>query len=166
MTNQTGQIIGAIPRLRRFAYSLTGNTSDADDLVQACLEKALKNRTKYTDTGDIAPWLFKIMKNTFIDHTRAQARRPAFVELETSASQATADRQPTPEEALAHRDTLNAIDGLPEEQKLIVALVLVDGRSYQEAADILRIPVGTVMSRLARARRRLQEELQDQRRSA
>lgn len=145
-----------MPRLRRFAYALTGNACDADDLVQIALERALRRADDRFHGGDIASWLFKIMQNAFIDQKRAAARRPAHVDLDDVAAETPA---PGPDAAAGYADVMAAINALPEPQRLVVAHVLVDGRTYQETAGLLDVPVGTVMSRLSRARRTLMAAL-------
>ncbi|MEM1020999.1 MAG: RNA polymerase sigma factor [Pseudomonadota bacterium] len=166
MQDWTADILDCIPRLRRFAYTLTGDTSDADDLVQICLEKALRKSSQYTDGGDIGIWLFKIMRNAFIDEKRADGRKPNFVELDHPTSMAQPDAAPAPDTMFAHGEVMAAITALPEDQRIVVALILVNGHSYKEAAQILDVPLGTVMSRLARARRRVEDKLAAERRIA
>lgn len=159
MPDFTSQLLSRLPQMRRFAYTLTGNTTDADDLVQICLEKALRKSSQFDGAQDVQHWLFKIMRNAFIDQTRAQARTPDFVDLDHPVSAAQPDPSAKPDDDLGHRDVITAISKLPEDQRMVVALVLVNGHSYEEAADILSVPKGTIMSRLSRARHRLGEAL-------
>jgi RNA polymerase sigma-70 factor (ECF subfamily) len=148
-----GQLGDMLPRLRRFARVITRNVHDADDLVQVAVEKALARAAQWRPESRLDSWIFGIMKNAWIDEIRSRRRR---------------ERVHAPEEAgLAVGDTsANARDialsvqvamaRLPEEQRLAVGLVLVEGLSYKEASEVLGIPIGTLTSRLARGREALQ----------
>jgi RNA polymerase sigma-70 factor (ECF subfamily) len=143
-------LLEALPRLRRFARSLAGNRHDADDLVQATVERAL-TRTMPNET-DVLRWSFKVCKNIWIDELRAHAvrataaLRPELAEERTVSGEAVAIGE------LTLREVERAMATLPEEQRVVLALVAVEGLSYREAAGVLDAPIGTVMSRLARAR--------------
>lgn len=141
-----------IPALRRYAFALARNPDAADDLVQDCLERALSRWTLRRPDGDLRAWLFAILRNQFINAYHRNRRRGVAVDVE--AAGAVAPRQ---DDALAVGDALAALDLLPEEQKSLLLLVGVEDLSYAEAAEVLDIPVGTVMSRLSRARERLRE---------
>jgi RNA polymerase sigma-70 factor (ECF subfamily) len=148
-----------LPRLRRFARVITRNVADADDLVQASVEKALARAEQWRPGSRVDSWMFGIMKNAWVDEIRARRRR---------------DRVHAPEEAgskvgdasAAARDIAlsvqAAMERLPEEQRLAVALVLIEGLSYKDAAETLGIPIGTLTSRLARGRATLQAALGDE----
>ncbi len=147
------QMTALLPRLRRFALSLTGNAPDADDLVQDTVEKALRNLHRWEEGTRLDSWMFRIAQNCWIDHTRSKRVRSS-VPLEDhhgGASDGAADA----EARLTFADTCAALATLPEEQRVVVSLVLVDGMAYREAAEILGVPIGTVTSRLARAREAL-----------
>ena len=153
-----GQLGELLPRLRRFARVITRNVHDADDLVQVAVEKALARAAQWRPDSRLDSWMFGIMKNAWIDEIRSRRRR---------------DRIHAPEEAgLAVGDTSAkardialsvqvAMERLPEEQRLAVGLVLVEGLSYKEASEVLGIPIGTLTSRLARGREALQAMLGD-----
>lgn len=141
-----------IPRLRRYAYALARDRDAADDLVQDCLEHALSRRHQRRGDGDLAAWLFAILRNLHLSAVRTRGRRGMPAALDAVAEPASpADL----EGALLARDALGALDLLPEEQKSLLLLVGVEDLSYADAAQVLGIPAGTVMSRLWRARQRL-----------
>ena len=150
-----------LPRLRRFARTLAHNAPDADDLAQATIEKALARAAQWrappAGTAEqveaaVRSWMFGIMKNAWIDDRRAAQRKRR---LFTSAEDAP---EPADHAHLAQEQRLSiesALQKLPEDQQLAVALVLVEGLAYHEAAELLGIPVGTLTSRLARGREAL-----------
>jgi len=141
-----------IPPLRRFARSLVGSPDIADDLVQTALERALSTRTRLRDPEAIQPWLFSILYRQFIDHTRRERRRQRLLSLLALQPPSYA---PSAEHISEHNATLAAFSRLAPEQRALLLLVSVEGFSYQQAADTLRVPIGTIMSRLSRARERL-----------
>lgn len=149
------ELISLLPRLRRFAHSLTGNLADADDVVQMGCIKALRGRDGWTPGTRLDSWLFRILQNTWRDELRRKKVRPegTAVELELDI--------PDETDRLGDRATLasvrRAMQRLPEEQREALSLVSVEGLPYAEAADILGVPVGTLMSRVARARQRLRQ---------
>lgn len=147
---QLGELL---PRLRRFARVITRNVQDADDLVQASVEKALTRAAQWRPDSRLESWMFGIMKNAWIDEIRARRRRER-VHAPEEAGATVGDAS-----AEAHEIVLSvqaAMERLPEEQRLAVALVLVEGLSYKEASEVLGIPIGTLTSRLARGREALQ----------
>jgi len=146
-------IAAELPRLRRHAYSLVYNRADAEDLVQDCVETALAKRAMLKDPERLRGWLFAILNNLFLTRLRAQARRGPALPIDDfadslAASVPAADRDTA-------RDLARAMGRLSAEHRQILLLINVEGQSYQEAADALGVPIGTVMSRLARARQRL-----------
>ena len=158
MTNGTPenvhrQIVDLLPRLRRFARNLTRNPHDADDVVQIAVERALAHLSQWRSDSPLDRWMYKIVKNAWFDEFRSRKRRDEVFLPEDAGDSAT-DQDPG--DALSIRA---AVARLPEEQRLAVSLVLVEGLSYQEAADVLEVPVGTLTSRLARARQALQAAL-------
>ncbi len=148
------QLPQLLPRLWRFALRLTRCTSDAEDLVQRCCLRALERRWQLKPGTAVLSWLFSIMHSTWLNELRArQRRRESSLDWEDEL----AEFEPaypgcSPEEALMFRQIVDAVHALPEAQRLVMMLVAVEGLSYREAAEVLEIPVGTVMSRLARAR--------------
>jgi RNA polymerase sigma-70 factor (ECF subfamily) len=148
------QMIALLPRLRRFATSLTGNLSDADDLVQDTVERALKNLHRWQEGTRLDSWMYRIAQNLWIDNVRSRRLRPT-VDGDPPETAVAFDGARAMEAKLTFADTCRALAALPEEQRVVVALVLIEGQSYREAADILDLPMGTVTSRLARAREAL-----------
>jgi RNA polymerase sigma factor (sigma-70 family) len=151
-----------IPSLRRYAWALLRNTSDADDLVQDCLERAISRGRMRGDDSNTRAWLFTIMHNLFVNNMRSRARRGVHVPLSDLD-----DEQSEPaeqEHRLACRDILAALDKLTVEQRCVLLLVGVEDMTYEEAAHVLQIPIGTVMSRLSRGREKLREQLETPRR--
>ena len=139
-----------LPALRRFAFSLTGNQADADDIVQMTVEKLLLKGIP----EDIEPlkWAFKVCRNVWIDEYRSQKVRLKAVQNTALQEPVSNDEQ----HDYATKETLNhvnnALSTLPDEQRAIVSLVAVQGMAYKDVAQTLEIPVGTVMSKLSRAR--------------
>jgi RNA polymerase sigma factor (sigma-70 family) len=145
-----------IPALRRYATSLLRNREEADDLVHDCLVRALDKLHTRRDDADVRAWLFAIMHNLFISQLRRKKSRPASEPLDETHESAMSLR-PDQESNLQFRDLVAALNRLPVEQRSVVLLVTVEDLSYAEAASVLGIPVGTVMSRLARGRERLRQ---------
>jgi len=153
------ELIALLPRLRRFARALTRNADEADDLVQTAIEKALKNLGGWTAGTRLDSWMFRIMKNCWIDEVRSRAVRAKVLAPEEAAAGVGADGAAAMELHLEAQAVRAAMDELPEEQRLAVALVLVEGFSYREAADLLDVPMGTLTSRLARGRAAIEARL-------
>lgn len=143
-----------IPSLRRYAWTLLRNSSDADDLVQDCLLKALDRIDTLRTESDLRSWLFTIMHNLYVNRWRRMKLR-----TQIAAENAEPDLAvpPSQQASVEIQDVLRGLASLPEEQRQIVLLVAVEGFQYGEVAAMLGIPVGTVMSRLSRARDRLRE---------
>jgi RNA polymerase sigma-70 factor (ECF subfamily) len=146
-------IAAEIPRLRRYARALTGDAEEADDLVQDCLERALTAIDQWRQGDDPRKWLFAIMHNLFIDAARRSARRPQLVAAEL-ADAVGAEPASDQLDAIA---VDRALALLSPEHREVILLVGLEGFNYREAAEALDIPVGTLMSRLARGRARLRE---------
>jgi RNA polymerase sigma-70 factor (ECF subfamily) len=153
MNDIDAQLREIIPRLRRFAVSLTRNSSSADDLVQACLERALSNWGDKRPEGDLRAWLFSILYRQFLDAHRRSRRYARMLEFFTGRD----DTQPSAERTVIAQSTLQAFDQLSTEQRALLLWVSVEGLSYKEVAAILDVPTGTVMSRLSRARQALRQ---------
>jgi RNA polymerase sigma-70 factor (ECF subfamily) len=145
-----------IPALRRYAVALLRNRQDVDDLVQECLVRALDKLHTWRDDADVRPWLFAIMHNVFINALRRAKARPNGEPMDETHETAMT-MHGNQESYLEWQDTLRALNQLPIEQRTIILLVSVEDLSYAEAAHVLDIPVGTVMSRLARGRERLRQ---------
>lgn len=145
-----------LPRLRRFGRALTRDRDDADDLVQRALERALQRAEQWQPGTRLDSWMFRIMQNAWIDEGRARRRRAETFLPEEAGEQVGFSPTEAQIDALAVRKALGT---LGDDQRAAVALVWVEGLPYKEAADVLGIPIGTLTSRLARAREALKEVL-------
>jgi len=146
-----------IPRLRRYARALTRDVVRADDLVQNCLVRAIAKQHLWQAGTDLRAWLFTIMHNQNVNDVRRSMRDGITVDVADCASVLTT--QPTAPAALELRDLKIALDKLPLEQREVIMLIGLEGMRYEQAAEILGVPVGTVRSRLSRGRERLRELL-------
>jgi RNA polymerase sigma-70 factor, ECF subfamily len=154
--SQTEQLIAEqIPRLRRYARALLGDPVRADDLVQESLLRALSRRHLWQPGTDIRAWMFTILHNIHVNNQRKRHVRKDYQEpLEDQPELATPSTQ---EKSLEIRDLARALDMLPEPQRQVVLLVGLEGMDYKKVADVLEIPLGTVMSRLHRGREALRQ---------
>lgn len=143
-----------LPRLRRFALSLTRDQNNADDLVQSCMERALTRAPSRRDDGDLRSWLFSIIYRQFLDSQRRSKRYGRILAFLGGADEMFSS---SAEDIALARAGLGELGKLPAEQQSLLMLVSVEGLSYKETADILEVPIGTVMSRLSRARKALRE---------
>jgi RNA polymerase sigma factor (sigma-70 family) len=150
-----------IPSLRRYARTFVRDPGAADDLVQDTLERAIGRWHQRRSDADVRAWLFTILHNLAANHLRRAARRGRELPLD-DAGESVVAMPSTPEDALRHDDILTAVGQLPDEQRSVLLLVSIEDVCYAEAAHILDIPIGTVMSRLARARARLLKLLDEQ----
>jgi RNA polymerase sigma-70 factor (ECF subfamily) len=148
------QIEACVPALRRYARALTRNLDLADDLVQDCLERAIARRGLFRPTGPLRPWLFTILLNVHRNSLRTTRRHGTSVDLDQLPELSTPAPQPG---HIALAELARALETLPLEQQEALLLVALEGLPYQEAADILKIPLGTLMSRLGRARATLRQ---------
>ena len=152
------QIESYIPGLRRFARALLrGDRERADDLVQHCLERALSRWHLRRAEGDLRGWLYTILYNRFLTDQHRERRRGAHNAL--TEIEAYLEVDGGQEAALAHRDLMRAFAELPEEQRSVLFLVAVEDLTYADAARVLGVPIGTVMSRLSRSRERLRQHM-------
>ena len=149
------EIVDLLPRLRRLARALTHDVTAADDLVQIAIERALIRRDQWRPGTRLDAWVMRIMKNAWIDETRSRSRWGKVLDAEEAGANVS-DRSGQTDEQLA---IAQAMERLPEEQRLAVALVLIDGLSYADAAEVLEIPPGTLNSRVVRGRMALMEAL-------
>lgn len=156
MAEPFGQnLIELLPNLRRFALSITRSATKADDLVQITCEKALANQTSYQTGTRLDAWLFRIMRNSWIDQIRRDKTSGPKIDIDDAFDLAGEDGRKTTENSLMVKTTRNAIASLPDDQREVLVLICVEELSYQETADLLEVPIGTVMSRLARARKKI-----------
>ncbi|RTL46635.1 MAG: sigma-70 family RNA polymerase sigma factor [Burkholderiales bacterium] len=146
-----GSVLGCVPRLRRYAQVLRRNHADADDLVQDTLERAWSRAGLWPDVADMRTWLFSIMHNLHVDALRRGRLDTVDIDGEwVDAAALTAAPEPLDLQALQR-----AFEALPADQQAVLELVALEGLGYAEAARALGVPIGTVMSRLSRARERL-----------
>jgi RNA polymerase sigma-70 factor (ECF subfamily) len=148
------ELVALLPRLRRFALVLRRSQPLADDLVQGACERALANAGSWTPGTRFDAWMFRILRNHWIDHLR-RTRAEGMTEDIATQTQLVGDPGEGPIlSKLVLSEVQQAIDSLPQEQREVLVLVCAEDLSYREAADVLNVPIGTVMSRLARARKR------------
>lgn len=155
-------MLALLPRLRRMARVLAWEPADADDLTQFTVERALTRRDQWRPDSKLDSWMFRIMRNAWIDETRTRQRRGRILAPPELGDFAADPSAPSLEARLEASAVERALNALPEDQRIAVALVLIEGLSYQEAADSLEVPMGTLTSRLARGRATLQTVLIDQ----
>ncbi len=160
MDEKQTAILAEIPRMRRYARSLLRDRDAADDLVQDSLERALSKLDYWRSGDNPRRWLFTIMHHLFVDQMRKMARRGGGSTLPAEAADAIA-AAPTQHESFAVRDILDALGAISPERRAAIMMVAVEGFSYAEAANILGIPAGTLMSRIARGREELRVLLDD-----
>lgn len=150
MSEFLDEIEASVPALRRYARALTRNPERADDLVQDCIERAIRKRLLWRPTGQVKSWLFRILLNLYRNELRVARRRGEHIAVEAMLVEpAVAPAQPG---RIALVEVARAIDTLGDDQREALLLVVLDGMSYAEAADAIGVPIGTLMSRLGRAR--------------
>ena len=155
MNEREQAIVALIPRLRRYARALTGSADLADDLVQDCFERALSRLVLWRHDPDPRAWLFTIMHNIYVNNVRRAQTRPdkdRLPEWETGSG-----TRPVQDDVVELHSIAAALQRLPEDQREVVVLVGLEELSYRETAAVLGVPIGTVMSRLARGRERLRQ---------
>jgi RNA polymerase sigma-70 factor (ECF subfamily) len=148
-----------LPRLRRFAHALSRNAADADDLTQATVERAIRSRSQWEPGTRLDSWLYRIMRNLWIDTVRARGRREDLHAPVEEAERIGEDPRDAIEASIDLGKAMAAMQRLPEEQREIVALILIEGFGYRECSEILGLPIGTVSSRLVRGRSALLQML-------
>lgn len=153
------RMVELLPRLRRFAYALTGNLDKADDLVQETCARALASADQWQAGTRLDSWMYRIAQNLWFDRMRATKVRGEVVDVDTATDLVGSDGRDVTESRLTLQVVAKSIAQLPADQQLVIAHVCIDGLSYKDAAEALGIPIGTVMSRLARARRALHEAM-------
>jgi RNA polymerase sigma-70 factor (ECF subfamily) len=149
------RMIALLPRLRRFALALTGDRDKADDLVQDTCERALAHLDQWKPGTSLDSWMYRIAQNIWVDHHRGRRAQGDQRQLDEAENVAGVDGRTVTESRLTLAAVNQGISRLPADQQVLVAMVCVEGISYKEAAAILGIPIGTVMSRLSRARQAL-----------
>ncbi len=158
MDDMLHQVEPLIPALRRYARALMRDRASADDLVQDCLERAVSRWYQRRD-GDLRAWLFTILHNLAVNQFHKTASRGRHLPIDETNEDSFGEAA-SQEQTLMYQDVLAKLARLPADQREVLLLVAVEDLSYAEAAKVLGIPVGTVMSRLSRARDRLQQEIE------
>ncbi|WP_449395447.1 RNA polymerase sigma factor [Devosia riboflavina] len=158
MSTIASSLVPMLPRLRRYALALCKVGDIADDLVQTACEKALASQRQTLDLSFDA-WMFRILRNSWIDRLRRQKTRGEEIDIVEHSDIGAFDGFSIPENRLVLKKTMEAIGRLPQDQRELLLLVCVEELSYRDAAEVLDLPIGTVMSRLARARRKLAEDV-------
>lgn len=148
-------LLAELGGLRGFCYSLTGNHADADDLLQITIERVLKKGMP-TD-AHAAKWAYRVCKNAWIDELRSRDVRQKYPQLVSEDPEVARSAEHIAGNEQEFNAVTVALDKLPDEQRLALSLVAIEGKTYAEAAEILEVPIGTIMSRIARARRQLVE---------
>lgn len=153
------ELIALLPRLRRFAAGLAGNVHDGDDLVQGALTKALANAERWSPGTRLDSWMYRIIQNHWIDTVRSRKTRNDGAELEDADRYVSIDGARAADSAINADRVRQKIEKLPPEQRSVLLLVAIEGQSYADAAAALNVPVGTIMSRLSRARAALSRSI-------
>jgi len=146
------QLAALLPRLRRFAHALSWNSTDADDLTQATIERALRSSGQWQHGTRLDSWCYRIMRNLWIDTARASARKAAREAPEEDGVRVSEDPREAMDAAVDLKRIMVAMAQLPDEQREVVALILIEGFGYREVSEMLGLPIGTVSSRLVRGR--------------
>lgn len=154
------EMIAFLPRLRRFAYGLTGSADAADDLLQATCERAIRHIDKWQPGTRLDSWMYRIARNLYLNEVRSRKMRGEVQDPPQPAAEGSFDGARALESRLAYQRVCGLLGRLPEEQRSVLLLVTVEGLSYREVADLLNLPIGTVTSRLARARIALKDFLE------
>jgi RNA polymerase sigma factor (sigma-70 family) len=146
------EISALLPRLRRFAHGLSRNPADADDLTQMTIERALRSKAQWQPGSRLDSWLYKIMRNLWIDTVRSRGRKEKLEAPADEAEPLGHDPRAGIEASIDLQRVMAAMERLPGEQREVIALILIEGFGYREAAELLGLPIGTVSSRLVRGR--------------
>ena len=154
------QLAGELPHLRRFARALTGDASLADDLVQDCIERALNKSHLYDPARPLRAWLYAVLRNLFISGLRREGRSTVIKSVDELVGEEGSVR-PVQEDRLSVALINEALAQLPHQHREVIVLVALEEMSYRDVAEITGVPIGTVMSRLSRARSSLQAILED-----
>ncbi len=146
------ELTGLLPRLRRFAHGLSRNSADADDLTQMTIERALRSKAQWQPGTRLDSWLYKIMRNLWIDTVRSRGRKDKLEAPADEAEMLGHDPRAGIEASIDLQRVMAAMERLPAEQREVIALILIEGFGYREVAELLDLPIGTVSSRLVRGR--------------
>lgn len=150
-----GELAELLPRLRRFAHALARSPADVDDLVQGSIERALRSRSQWEPGTRFDSWMYRITRNLWIDTVRSRRRKEDLHAPLEDAESVGCDPRDAIEASIDLNTAMAAMQRLPEEQREVVALILIEGFGYRESSEILGLPIGTVSSRLVRGRNAL-----------
>jgi len=153
------EMLAILPQLRRFALSLTGSIEDAEDLLHSTVEKALSRLDQFKPGTDLDRWMFRICKNTWLDEWRQRKTRGPTVDPSDAKYEPSMDGEAHAVNTIELQELNEAMQALPEQQRMMLVLIVVEGYSYKEVSSMLDVPIGTVMSRLARARQKVADTL-------
>lgn len=153
------RMVAFLPRLRRFAYGLSGDAAQADDLVQDACVRALTHREQWQPGTKFESWMFRITQNLWIDKKRSAKSKGVHQDIDSVAEPSGDDGRDVTEGRLTLARVLKGMEVLSDDQRALMVLVCIEGASYKDAAEMLQVPIGTVMSRLARARQTLAAQL-------
>ncbi len=159
-TFTASELNDVLPALRRFAFSLTKNEDRADDLVQDSVERALLKAEYFEPGTNLRSWMFTVCRRIFLNQIRKQKTQGVSVDIE-DAPQTKLSAAASQDMTLACKEMLTAMEKLPMRDKIVLSLIVVEGMKYDEAAEVLDVPIGTVRSRLSRARTRLKELIEE-----
>lgn len=146
------QMLAFLPRLRRFTHGLTGSADAGDDLMQATCERAIRHIDKWQAGTRLESWMYRIARNLFLNDQRAKGVRVRHLQSVDPETYGVVDGVRAMESQMTFESVRHFVDSLPEEQKSVLLLITVEGLTYREVAEVLELPIGTVTSRLARAR--------------
>jgi len=152
-------MVAFLPRLRRFAYGLSGDAAQADDLVQDACVRALTHRDQWQPGTKFESWMFRITQNLWIDKKRSAKSKGIHQDIDSVAEPSGDDGRDVTEGRLTLAKVMKGMEVLSDDQRALMVLVCIEGASYKDAAEMLQVPIGTVMSRLARARQTLAAQL-------
>jgi RNA polymerase sigma-70 factor (ECF subfamily) len=153
------ELVALLPRLRRFAHGLCRDMAEADDLTQMCVERALRSRSQWQPGTRLDSWAYRILRNVWIDTARSRSRKQKFEAPPEEAERVGYDPRGQMETSSDLQRAMEAMQRLPDEQREVVALILIEGFGYREVSEMLDLPIGTVSSRLVRGRTALLEML-------
>jgi RNA polymerase sigma-70 factor (ECF subfamily) len=156
------QLVELLPRLRRYAYGLSGSTDKGDELLQAACERALAKSAQWRPDSRLDHWMFRIIRNIRIDELRSQNIQKRSIDKITPVYEEEYDGRYMLDSQIAAEEVRQAMQYLTEDHRMVLLMVGVEGYAYKEVAEILEIPIGTVTSRLIRARRALLKKLSEQ----
>ncbi len=151
------ELVAMLPRLRRYAVSLTGTLHDGEDLLHSTVERALLRVNQFKQGTDLDRWLFRICKNLWLDEVRSRKVRGETIKPETTMDEPCVDGESQATAAIGLSELGAMLSQMQDDHREILLLIAVEGYSYKEAAEQLELPIGTIMSRLARARSKLVE---------